>query len=149
MARRQDRAFPDLDTRFIAKVTVSETGCWLWGGYVDPKGYGIFGVGGQKLSRAHRFAYERFIGPVPDGLFLDHLCRNRNCVNPHHLEVVTNQENVTRGLFFRAARKACRHGHLLTEDNTYIDPRGVKCCRECRREASAKHRNREKTHARS
>lgn len=145
MNRATDRDFPDIETRFIAKVSVSETGCWLWNGYVDKKGYGVFGVGNRKLSKAHRYSYERFIGKVPDGLFLDHLCRVRNCVNPHHLEPVTNQENVIRGFFARGPRKNCKKGHPFTEENTYINPRRVMCCKTCQKVATKSYNEKRKS----
>jgi hypothetical protein len=130
---------PSPIVRFWARVNKTE-GCWLWTGPVDGAGYGRMGA---RSRAAHRVAYEWLIGPVPDGLELDHLCRVRNCVNVSHLEPVTHRENVLRGDSM-PARKAkqthCIHGHLLSEDNIYREvtrPNGRKC-RECALLASHK-----------
>ena len=74
--------------------------CWIWTASIRPNGYGEFRCNGR-LTRAHRFAFEQMVGPVPEGLQLDHLCRNRACVNPEHLEPVTGSVNVQRGLAAR------------------------------------------------
>lgn len=122
--------------RFWAKVSKDKTGCWLWLGYVDAKGYGVFGVGDRRLMKAHRFSYEIAKGPVAVGLQLDHTCRIRNCVNPAHLEPVTNRENVIRGNSARGPKPNCKHGHPLSGPNLYINPRGDRECRSCRAAAS-------------
>ena len=88
--------------RFFAHVETSDkTDCWLWTGRKNRKGYGIFHFSiprlGTKGQLAHRFVYLNYVGPIPDGLTIDHLCRVRNCVNPFHLEPVTIRENVQRG----------------------------------------------------
>ncbi len=81
--------------RFWMKVNFTDT-CWLWNAHLDREGYGGFSVGGMSVP-AHRWAYEFCVGPIPDGLTIDHLCRVHNCQNPDHLEPVTRRENVRRG----------------------------------------------------
>ena len=138
-----DRRYATPEASFDARVSKNEDGCWLWLGYVDKKGYGVIGVGNRKLSKAHRYSYERFVGPIPDGLQLDHLCRVRNCVNPNHLEPVTNRENVIRGNAARPEIKICKNGHEFTESNTYIHPkRGNRQCKKCRRSAAIRFKER-------
>jgi hypothetical protein len=87
--------------RFWSKVLISD-GCWVWTGTTDKDGYGVLGVDGR-FVRAHRFAYELLVGPIPEGLELDHLCFNRPCVNPGDLEPVTTQENLRRRDIARTA----------------------------------------------
>lgn len=84
--------------RFLSFVTVQENGCWLWTGCVTKGGYGSFRNENGKTENAHKWAYRIYVGSVPKGLELDHLCRNRNCVNPAHLEPVTRYENTIRGM---------------------------------------------------
>lgn len=104
------------------------TGCWLWGGAVNWRGYGRFGNEGGHVG-AHRFSYEMHRGPIPDGLQIDHLCRVRCCVNPDHLEPVTNAENLARGA---ATRMTCKRGHSF--DGKRIS-RGIpiRFCKTCAR----------------
>ncbi len=122
--------------RFLAKINPVESGCWEWTGSCH-WGYGQF-WNGIKQVKAHRFSYEFFNGKVPDGLDLDHLCRNRKCVNPDHLEPVTRSINCLRGAgrfragLVKSARTHCQHGHPYTPENTYIRPEGYRCCRTCR-----------------
>lgn len=96
-------ALARLPVRFLAKMSVDEaSGCWVWTAARTSKGYGQFRIGPRPV-RAHRYAYTLLVGPIPDGLQLDHLCRNRLCVNPGHLEPVTNWENTLRGENFIGA----------------------------------------------
>lgn len=128
-----------LQHRFWAKV--AQTGnvceCWEWTASTDGKGYGKISVGG-KLTPAHRFSYEQVHGRIEDGKQLDHLCRNRLCVNPAHLEVVTCRENIRRGIPFAnnhakgwlRNKTHCKNGHRFSSANTYRN--GTKrSCRKC------------------
>jgi hypothetical protein len=123
--------------RFWSRIEKTD-GCWLWTGPLDHGGYGTFRFERQRklyVLMAHRIAYEQIIGPIPDGLVLDHLCRVRNCCNPHHLEPVTRGENVLRGDSpnARSARAThCPQGHPYDEANTYRTPNGTRQCRICK-----------------
>ena len=108
-----------------------ETGCWNWTGYVRDDGYGIFKIKSVK-HRAHRVCYEFFNGPIPEGLHIDHLCRNRKCVNPEHLEPVTMLENLHRSTLSNVHRTHCPSGHEYTKENTYISPSNRRQCRTCK-----------------
>jgi hypothetical protein len=94
---------PSVEERFRARVEKTPS-CWNWTGFVREDGYGLFGFDGRNVY-AHRFSYEFHKGPIPAALMIDHLCRNRRCVNPQHLETVTNQENVIRGVIARNAER--------------------------------------------
>lgn len=131
--------------QFFHNVEVIPNGCWLWWGRRTEDGYGIFGI----PKRAHRVAYELFIGPIPDGMQLDHLCRVRHCVNPAHLEVVTGKENTLRGntiTGLNAQKTHCPANHPLEGDNLYIDARGGRACVICRREAVRRYQRKGKPH---
>lgn len=131
------------------------TGCWLWTGATNPKGYGQMRVEGEKhMQYAHRVFYERAKGPIPSGMFLDHTCHDpdtcvggpecphRRCVNPDHLEPVTNRENSYRGQTrpgstHKPGRKPkpllthCKRGHEFTPENTIVPADGARRCRAC------------------
>lgn len=112
------------------------TGCWLWTGALQPTGYGSMHLKGRS-GRAHRAAYEALVGPIPTNLTLDHLCRTRCCVNPDHLEPVTQRENVLRGAGPWATNKRkthCKRGHAFDEANTHVDGNGYRKCRACANE---------------
>ncbi len=121
--------------RFWARVDRSPDGCWLWKGGHFNNGYALISIE-RRPKGAHRFAYELLVGPIPDGLQLDHLCRVRGCVNPKHLEPVTPRTNLLRGATKAAANAAkthCMHGHEFTAENTVIMKSGSRSCRECGR----------------
>lgn len=118
--------------------------CRIWGGWIDADGYGRR----DDAKLAHRAAYEAEVAPVPSGMELDHLCRNRACVEPSHLEPVTHAENMRRAF---AGYTHCKQGHEFTPENTYIRPTsekgGVRQCRACNREAVARYKNRKRSAA--
>lgn len=117
---------------FLTKVTVTDAGCWQWN-KTSGDGYGRFNVAG-KTRLAHRLTYQWLVGHVPDGLELDHLCRNRGCCNPAHLEPVTHRENVLRGMSPAATFAVTTHcpsGHEYTPENTYLF-RSMRYCVTCR-----------------
>lgn len=121
-------------------------GCWIWVGSIANTGYGQWKDNGRPMS-AHRWAYEFMVGPVPDGLQLDHLCRNRACVNPWHLEPVTIRVNLLRGDTLAAANVAkthCPQGHPYDDANTYISATGNRSCVECGRVRSREYQRRKR-----
>jgi hypothetical protein len=122
----------DFEPRFWRRVDrTSPDGCWNWTGALNAAGYGAVGCN-NKVLRTHRVAYELLVGPIPEGLQLDHLCRNRACCNPAHLEPVTNRENWMRGQHRVAKfqRGECQRGHDQAT-HTYTRPSGVSYCRQC------------------
>lgn len=122
--------------RFKAKAKVVASGCHLWTGSKTPAGYAQFRVDGR-THYAHRWIWAQVYGPIPDGLTIDHLCRHRRCVNPEHMELVTQRENVLRGHTIparHAEKTACLRGHPFDAENTYIAPKsGQRQCRICNR----------------
>jgi hypothetical protein len=132
----------EIATRFWSKVDRNgPLGCWIWTAQTNRFGYGQFTISDPSRKRgipasAHRVAWELTHGKIPDGLYIDHLCRTRSCVNPDHLEPVTNRVNILRGVSPAAisARKThCKHGHEFTPENTYRPARGGRQCIACRR----------------
>jgi hypothetical protein len=120
---------------FFGRVAVDRNGCWLWTGCKNGKGYGGF-----RSNGAHRFSYAWFVGPIADGLEVDHLCRVRHCVNPAHLEAVTGMVNRLRGTGYPYRFGRCRRGHDLSRVGLARNASdGEVFCRECRRIAQARY----------
>ncbi|KKL44868.1 hypothetical protein LCGC14_2361410 [marine sediment metagenome] len=122
------------------------TQCWEWVAYTRTDGYGEFGIpkGKGKTCLSHIWAYKHFCGSIREGLQLDHLCRIRHCVNPEHLEAVTQQENIRRGEAgqHNARKTQCPHGHPYSKKNTYLRPGGGRTCRACKNASSRAARGR-------
>ncbi|WP_199822320.1 HNH endonuclease signature motif containing protein [Streptomyces albus] len=136
--------------RLLGKVEYDpESGCWVFTGAKIPTGYGLIGYR-RKMTYAHRLSYELFFGAIPDGLVIDHVkargCRHRSCVNPRHLQPVTQKTNLRRGNTLAAANAAkthCPQGHEYTPENTYDYGRG-RVCKTCRRESMHKYKARKR-----
>lgn len=122
------------------------SGCQLWVGGVGSSGYGVF-WNGEKTVSAHRFSYEFNCGVIPDNLVIDHICRNRLCVNPEHMRIVTTRTNVLENSEGRCAanlRKThCKNGHEFTEKNTRRNGSGRKCI-ECDRKNALRYKARKR-----
>jgi hypothetical protein len=122
----------DIPARVVGKFTVNaQSGCWEWSLSQDRHGYGQIKVDG-KMLRAHRWVYREVTGVDLAGVTLDHLCRVRHCVNPNHLEPVTQEVNNQRGLYAR--KEYCINGHAYLPGNLVIDNRGRRRCRQCERD---------------
>lgn len=132
--------------KFLSKVVKTPTGCWEWNGFINQDGYGMLSAkfNGKLTLSAHRYSYMIEKGEIPKGKQLDHLCRNRKCVNPDHLEPVTNYENMMRGnalASINAKKTHCIHGHPLSGYNLIIrNKSGHRDCRICGNERNRRHR---------
>ena len=127
------RILNDALARFESKVKKGAPGeCWEWQAGNSSAGYGVFLVNGS-MTYSHRFAHQQFIGEIPKGFHVDHLCRNTNCCNPEHLEAVPPKENHRRGIK-GVLTTHCPQGHEYTEDNTMVSSKGWRKCRACHRD---------------
>src|SRR3990167_9039589 len=120
--------------RFLNKIKLDHTNCWVWDAYKHPKGYGQMRVNGKTVW-AYRLSYEIFKGDIPKGLTIDHLCRVRSCVNPDHLEAVTMKENILRGVGITAKESRqthCKSGHRFILENTNFVKTKSGFGRECK-----------------
>lgn len=120
--------------RFALQVQIQTNGCWIWTGAISSNGYGVIARSGHNLVGAHRISHELFNGPIPKGCEIDHLCRNRACVNPNHIEAVSHSLNVIRGDSPTAQRRRsgfCVRGHEMTPENRDTKKRR---CLVCQRE---------------
>jgi hypothetical protein len=136
---RRPPSMEDFEKYYVAQPD----GCWQWIGGLDRDGYGRYQRKGVLL--AHRASVILHGQKIPDGMQIDHLCRNRACVNPDHLEIVTARTNTARGLSpsaINARKRSCSKGHPFDERNTYWAPNGTRSCRECRNQASRAYRAR-------
>jgi hypothetical protein len=132
--------------RFWPRVVKGGPGeCWLWVGHHSRYGYASFWSSERKRHvQACRVAYELVIGPIPKGLTVDHLCRTRGCVNPHHFELVTLKENILRGespAAKQARQTHCKRGHEFTAENIIRTPTGGRRCRTCTNDYQRRRRN--------
>ena len=133
--------------RIQNNIHISSRGCWEWQGMKDRDGYGTMWIsdsGKKKIRFTHRMSYEAHVEPIPNDLEIDHLCLNKACCNPEHLEVVTTQENTRRRDLAHEYDKYCRNGHARTSENTYIAKTGMRSCRICRKLATRAYRERKK-----
>jgi hypothetical protein len=127
-----------MDRFWLKVIRGRQEDCWPWTGAKDRDGYGKVGTEGR-IVLAHRFSYEKLVGPIPHGLELDHLCRNPSCVNPRHLEPVTHKTNMSRGM--HATKTRCKNGHTFNSANTYRHE-GQRHCRRCNAQSAARSRER-------
>lgn len=132
----------DRDLGNHVRMTVNDP-CILHPGSRDGTGYGqAWDYSLKRIRRAHHLAYEKAYGPIPEGLVVDHICNVRHCINPNHLQAITQRENSLRG---NPPRTHCPRGHEYNKVNTYIDPKGCKICRICKNESYRRMKQRKRT----
>ena len=139
----EERFWPRVNPYGPVPPEHSELGpCWLWTGTPNKDGYGRIRVSRSSVPMVHRYLWEKVRGVVPDGHELDHLCEVRACVRPSHLEVVTHEENVRRGKGGEhwTAKTRCPQGHEYDEQNTRINSKGARVCRQCSTDKSREFR---------
>lgn len=125
-----------IEEKLYSRIEISlENKCWNYIGSVDKDGYGMFRLY-DKTYRTHRLSYLLFKGEIPQNYVIDHICSNRKCCNPDHLEAVTNSENIKRGDTgknnHQSLKEYCPKGHKYTPENTYINPKGSRECMICK-----------------
>ena len=121
--------------QILKTFLVTKSDCHEWNGHVTKNGYGLTYCN-KKTCYVHRLVYEYYFGSIPTGFQIDHLCKNRKCMNPNHLEAVTQKENILRsdGITAIQSRQThCVHGHPLSGDNLYVSPKKHRSCKTCRR----------------
>ncbi len=132
----------EIRKRFESKIEVLITNCWKWKGRIEKNGYGRFSYKHDQIISSHRMSYLLYRGPIDMGLTIDHLCKNKWCVNPSHLEVVTMKENLRRSFNItniNEHKTHCKSGHPFSLSNTYIRPDGSRQCKICRSIAQQKY----------
>jgi len=138
-------SLPDVLPRHLRRRMVLDEGCWIVSGAESHGRYQSVSIGNRSVL-AHRFVYETLVGPIPEGLQIDHLCRVRWCANPAHLEAVTPRVNSLRSTSIaaqRAIQTRCVNGHDLSGANLYVRPDGRgRQCRECQRRNERRHAGR-------
>lgn len=138
--------------RFIFLHIKKENGCWEWRGVLDKRGYGRLVDDNGWADMAHRWSYKHFVGEIPKGLVINHLCHNPKCVNPKHLEVTTHYDNIvnkgiTNASYLNAKKTHCKNGHEFTEDNIYWSKNkynGTRICKKCHKERVKKYLEKKK-----
>lgn len=130
---------PAMVMKVLRNITKVPSGCIEWTGTTNGVGYGVVTMRDMRFY-THRLSYMEAFGPIPDGLVIDHLCRNTLCLRPDHLEAVTQRENTLRGI--TAQKESCVRGHPFDDANTYITLAGHRACRTCRRLAEQRRRAR-------